>query len=105
MKPGIAVLLMAGGLTAAWLLTAPAARAADPFTLTSPAWPASVEPIDAAVRQEVATKFAEALTNDYAYADKGPRWPLRSGQSWRRGPRIKSRRPRNLRRRCKPMSG
>lgn len=35
------------------------------------AWPAAVEPIDAAARHEVAAKFAEALTSDYAYADKG----------------------------------
>jgi retinol-binding protein 3 len=37
----------------------------------SSAWPAAVEPIDAAARREVAAKFAEALTRDYAYADKG----------------------------------
>jgi hypothetical protein len=35
------------------------------------AWPAAVEPIDATARHEVAAKFAEALTRDYAYADKG----------------------------------
>jgi retinol-binding protein 3 len=35
------------------------------------AWPAAGEQIDAAVPQEVAEKFARALTNDYAYADKG----------------------------------
>jgi len=38
MKRGIAALLTAGGVAVAYLLAVPAARAAEPFTLTSPAY-------------------------------------------------------------------